>query len=230
MTATALAPSVELKCQFFEGISAADREDILAEASLRNFAPKQIIQHQGSRADRFYLVRSGCARFFLVTESGKKLPMAWAKPGDAVGGMAVVLHQRNYLLNCEAVRPTQVYAWSREVMRKYFDRLPRLLDNGMHVASDYIEWMLEAHTSLTCESARERLADVLLGYGGAIGEPCSDGLLIDATNEEFAHAAHITKYTTCRLLAEWQKTGVIAKRRGKIILRDPGGLAAKSSQ
>ncbi|ABF41438.1 cyclic nucleotide-binding protein [Candidatus Koribacter versatilis Ellin345] len=229
MPASAVAPAVDVKSLLFDGVSAADQEEILADASIRSFAPREIIMHQGVRAERFFLMRSGCARFFLVTESGKKLPLLWAMPGDVVGGMGVVMHQRNYLLNCEAVRPTQIYVWRRDAIRKHLLRVPRLLDNGMHIASAYIDWLLNAYASVTCDSARDRLADVLTGYATAIGEPCKDGVLIDATNEEFAHAAHITKYTTCRLLAEWQKSGVIAKRRGKTILRDPGRLRRKSS-
>ncbi len=230
MPATATAAAIQLDCALFEGISPSDREVVLADATIRSFAPRQIIMHQGARADRFFLMRSGCARFFLMTENGKKLPLLWAMPGDVVGGMGVVMHQRNYLLNCEAVRPTEIYAWRRDVIRKHLLRLPRLLDNGMHIASGYIDWLLTAYVSMTCDTARARLADVLTGYAKAVGEPCRDGILIDATNEEFAHAAHITKYTTCRLLAEWQKSGVIAKRRGKTILRDLNRLREISSR
>ena len=219
MPLTAIARATEVHSALFEGISRADQERILADARLRTYGPREIIMHHGERADRLFLVRSGCARFFLVSEGGRKLPLLWAMPGDIIGGMGVVLNPRNYLLNCEAISPTQTLVWTREAMRKHFARLPRLLDNGMHIASGYVEWLLSEHVSLTCDTARQRLANVLTGYANAIGEPCSDGVLIDATNEEFAHAAHITKYTTCRLLAEWQKNGAIAKRRGKTILR-----------
>jgi len=220
MPPTATAPAVDTDCALFDGITPGEQARILADATLRSYAPQQIVMHQGARAERFFLLASGCARFFVVTEDGKKLPLLWTKPGDIIGGMGVLLHQRSYLLNCETIRPCEIYVWPRETMRKHLSRVPRLLDNGMQIASRYLERLLSAYVSLTCDSAKKRLADVLIGYAQAIGEHGPEGILIDATNEEFAHAAHITKYTTCRLLAEWQKNGAIAKRRGKILLCD----------
>jgi CRP-like cAMP-binding protein len=221
---TVAAPALEIRCALFEGISRADQAKIFADAKLRKYAPGDLILHHGARAEHFFLMYTGCARFFLVSQSGKKLPLLWAMPGDIIGGMGVVLHQRSYLLSCEAVRTSQVFIWNREVIRKHFMRLPRMLDSGMQIATGYVEWLLSQHVSLTCDSARERLAKALTEYARAIGEPCSNGVRIDATNEELAHAANITKYTACRLLAEWQKSGAIAKVRGKTILTDPKRL------
>jgi CRP-like cAMP-binding protein len=224
MNLTATAPAVHLRCALFEGISPAEQQEILADATLRSYAARQALTDQGSRADRFFLLLSGCARLFVVTETGKKLPLLWVRPGDVIGGMGVLLQQRNYLVSCEAVVPSQIYVWKRDTIRRHFTRMPRLLDNGLHIASGYVESLLAAHIRLICNTARERLAEVLTEYAAAVGQPCSEGVMIDATNEEFAQAANITKYTTCRLLAEWQKTGAISKTRGMTILRNPKHL------
>jgi CRP-like cAMP-binding protein len=44
-------------------------------------------------------------------------------------------------------------------------------------------------------------------------------LEFDITNEELANAANITLYTASRILSEWQRTGAISKRRGRIVVR-----------
>ena len=55
------------------------------------------------------------------------------------------------------------------------------------------------------------------------GHQVSGGIELDVTNEESAESAHITRYTTSRLISEWQKSGTIRKRKGKILLRTAEG-------
>ena len=80
------------------------------------------------------------------------------------------------------------------------------------------------HAALTSQSARERLAHVLLELAPRIGEKVSDNLELEVTNEELANSANITPYTASRLISEWRKLGVIRKRYGKIFLRSPEKL------
>jgi CRP-like cAMP-binding protein len=84
---------------------------------------------------------------------------------------------------------------------------------------DYLSWYIAAHAALCSESARQRLASVLLGYASRMGERVSGGVELDITNEELANAANITPYTASRILSEWQRTGAIRKQRGKIVVR-----------
>jgi CRP-like cAMP-binding protein len=84
---------------------------------------------------------------------------------------------------------------------------------------DYPSWYIAAHAALCSQSARERLASVLLGHASSMGERVSGGVEFDITNEELANAANITPYTASRILSEWQRTGAIRKQRGKIFVR-----------
>jgi CRP-like cAMP-binding protein len=52
-----------------------------------------------------------------------------------------------------------------------------------------------------------------------MGQKVSGGIEFDITNDELANAANITPYTTSRILGEWQRTGAIRKRRGRIVVR-----------
>jgi hypothetical protein len=90
--------------------------------------------------------------------------------------------------------------------------------NAFHTTIDYLSWYIGTHAALTSQSARERLAHVLLGYAPSIGQKVSGGIELDVTNEELAHAANITPYTTSRVISEWHRTGAVRKHRGKILL------------
>jgi CRP-like cAMP-binding protein len=91
--------------------------------------------------------------------------------------------------------------------------------NVYHTATDYLSWYVSTHAALTSQTARERLANILLGYAPSVGRKVSGGIELDVTNEELAEAANINPYTASRLISEWQRTGAIRKHRGKILLR-----------
>jgi CRP-like cAMP-binding protein len=90
--------------------------------------------------------------------------------------------------------------------------------NVFQTGREYLAWYIATHNALASQDARERLADILLGYAHIIGQGVSGGIEFSVTNEELAHAANISLYTTCRLMSEWQSTGVIRKQRGRVVL------------
>jgi CRP-like cAMP-binding protein len=89
---------------------------------------------------------------------------------------------------------------------------------------EYLSWYVAAHAALTSQTARERLASVLFGLAKSVGQKVSGGVELDVTNEELANSANITQYTASRFMSEWQRSGAIRKRRGKIVLRSPERL------
>ena len=92
------------------------------------------------------------------------------------------------------------------------------------MTSDYLTWYLADHAALVCNTASERLAQVLIRLAGVIGQKVPGGIEFDATNEELASAANITHFTASRLLSEWQANQAVVKRRGKVLLRSPERL------
>ena len=194
---------------------------ILGAARTRRFPSKSVITHQGEPADNLLLLWKGRARCFFETADGKKLIQIWMTPGHIFGGAALVSPSSIYLVSTEAVRDSVVLVWDRQTIRVLARRFPRLLENALSIAADYISWYIVALTSLTSETARERLAGVLLGCISSIGQKVAGGIELDLTNEEVANSANTTPYTASRVLSEWHKVGAIRKRRGKIFLASP---------
>jgi CRP-like cAMP-binding protein len=226
MPATGLAavPS-SLKSRFFEGLAPHDIESILAAATPRRFLAHSVITNQGNPAEHLFLLTSGRARYFFITEEGRKILLLWLTPGEIVGGAAFLPESSKYLLSAEAVKDSSVLVWGGATLRSLATRYPRLLENTLRMASDYLAWYLADHVALTCHTARQRLAQVLIRLAGVIGQKVPGGIEFDATNEELASAANITTFTASRLLSEWQTSRVLAKRRGKILMRYPDRLS-----
>lgn len=114
--------------------------------------------------------------------------------------------------------------WDRATLRGLAASYPRLVENALLMASDYLAWYLAAHVALISHTARQRLASVLICLAETIGEKVVYGFEFDATNEELAGAANGTPYTASLMLRAWQRDRAVIKRRSKILLRSPERL------
>jgi CRP-like cAMP-binding protein len=225
MPATGIAtlPS-DLRSRFLDGLAPHDLEVIRAAATERRYLANFVITNQGNPAEHLFLLTSGHARYFYITQNGQKTLLLWLTPGDILGGAAFLSRPSKYLLSSEAVKDTQFLVWDRATIRGLAVKYPRLLENALFMGSDYLGWYLADHVALVCDTARERLAQVLIHLAGVIGQKVQGGVEFDVTNEELASAANITPFTASRLLSEWQTSRAVAKRRGKILLRSPERL------
>ena len=77
---------------------------------------------------------------------------------------------------------------------------------------------------MTSDDARGRIAHFLLSLACGIGVATADGIELRIKNEDLAAAANVTPFTASRVLSQWQRAGVLARHRGKVVLRKPGLL------
>ncbi len=218
------AVSLGLRSQFLDGLTPADRKTILAAATQRRFLANSVITNQGHPADHLFLVTKGLVRYFFITEEGKKLIFQWLGPGDLFGGRAILSTDSCYLASTEAVMDSSVLIWDRPTIRGLTKRYPKLLENALLTASDYVAWHLMSHIGIACYTGRQRVAQVLVTLARTIGQETRGGVALRLTNEELANAANVTPFTASRLISQWQRDRVLVKRRGKVLLLSPGRL------
>jgi len=214
LRAVDISPDNEL----LRGLEQQEIDLILMAARPHRFSAKSIITYQGQPADRLLLLWKGRARYFHESVDGKKLILIWITPGHILGAGALALPPSSYLVSTEAVLDSTVLVWDGPTIRDLARQFPRLIMNAYLTSRDYLSWYVGTHAALTSQTARERLAHILLGYAPSVGRKVSGGVELDVTNEELAEAANINPYTTSRLISEWHRTGAIRKHRGKILL------------
>jgi len=208
----------------FWGMPPEDVDLILADAVPHRVAAKSTITNANDDSEYLFFLWQGRARFFHETLNGKKLISIWATPGDMIGGAALSRRPYPYLLSSETVQDSVLLAWDTATIRTLAKGFPRLLENLLGCATDYITWFIAAHAALASETAQERLAHLLATLGPVIGERVSDDIEIDVTNEELAESVAITSSTASRIMSDWEKIGVISKSRGKVVIHFPDRL------
>jgi CRP/FNR family transcriptional regulator, nitrogen oxide reductase regulator len=229
MASQAPAVTEDLKAQFLEGLAPGDLKSILGAAAKMRFPANSVVVNQGEPARRMFLLAEGGARFFYLSPEGHKLIGPRILPGDIFGGAAILLKPCSYLASTETVKDSRVLAWDRNTIRALAGRYPRLMDNSLCLAFDYLDWAILAHIGLACHSARVRLAQTLADLTRAVGHKNFGGVELHVTNEELADAANVTVFTASRLLSEWHRDGAVVKSRGKVQLRHPERLFSRGA-
>ena len=214
----------KLRPPFLEDLAPSDTDTILAAAKQLRFLPNSVITNQGHPAARLFMVLSGGARSFYLTQGGQKLHVHSYPPGEMFGGMAIVARDSEYVVSTEAVKDSHMLVWERASMRAFVVRHPQLLDNALSIAADYLNMSIATQVALSCHTARQRLAEVLVNLASGVGRRVGGGIELMVRNEELATAANITPFTVSRLISEWQRTGMLAKSRGRVLLPSPERL------
>ena len=213
-----------LKPRFLEGLTAYELESVLAVAKLRRVPANSVIANQDDPAKHLFLLLTGRARYFLVTDKGQKIILLWIPPGEIFGLAALLVSPTTYVVSTEIVRESSLLVWDSATIRSLAARHPRLWENALSVTPQYLVAYQTAHTALICRSARERLAHVLVSLARGIGQKVAGGVELHVRNEELANEANVTLFTASRLLNQWQRAGILLKSRGKIMLRAPERL------
>jgi len=225
MTASELVALVKhLRPPFLEDLASPEITAILAGARLRRFLTNSVITNQGHPATHIFMVLTGAVRSFFLTEGGQKLYLNWSPPGDMFGGMALLSRPSAYLVSTEALKNSNTLVWERATIRILAAQYPKLFDNALSIASNYLNLSLATRVSLTCHTARQRLALVLANLASGIGHEVPGGIELSVRNEELAAAANITLFTASRIMSEWERSEMVKKTRGKVVVRSPEGL------
>jgi CRP-like cAMP-binding protein len=225
MTTSELTALVrKLRPPFLADLVPLEISTILAAARQRRFLANSVITNQGHPASHIFMILSGGARSFFLTQGGQKLHMHSYPPGEMFGGMALVPRPSDYVLSTEAVRDSYTLVWARVRIRSLAGRYPKLLDNALSIAANYLNVSIAAQVALSCHTARQRLAEVLVNLASGIGHRVSGGIELIVRNEELAAAANITPFTVSRVMSEWQRGGILAKSRGKVLVPSPERL------
>jgi CRP-like cAMP-binding protein len=218
-----------LESPFLAGLTTLERAKILATASERQVQADTVVVQQGDPSDCLFLIVKGCGRYFYIMPEGKKIVLFWLMPGQIFGGSALLSKPTEYLVGTEILKDSRLLIWHRKRIRALATEIPRLLDNVLSVANEYLTWYLAAHTSLVSHSAEQRLARVLVTLAQGFGRKVSGGTRIELTNEQLANAANVTPFTASRILNAWQRNGALVKTRGQLLLLSPEQLFAVHS-
>ena len=225
MTASDIAARVmELAPELLQGLAPGDLANILQAGTLRRIPARSIIANEGHPADELFLILNGRARTFTVTPKGEKVLLLRIPAGDPSGGRALLVRPTQYLVSTEAVTECTVVVWGRGSILPFAKQYPILLENALMLASEYFADLRDLLVAASHHTAGERIAQVLASLSREVGRKSFEGTVLSVSNEDLANEANVTIFTVSRTLGEWQRKGLVVKRRGQVVVRSPEAL------
>jgi len=213
-----------INSQLFQGLPARDLSQILALAKIRHIEPNQSVIVRGERANHLFVLQSGRARSYMITDSGVEILLLWVVPGVVLGLVSLLADPPPYMVNATTISECEFLEWDHGTARKLATGYPQLSENGFRLALQYLDAYMARHAKIVTESAESRLAHKIHQLAKETGVIGPSGILIDITNEQLSSLSDISPFTTSRLLSKWQREGKLWKQRGSITLLAPESL------
>jgi len=211
------------RSKLFEGLKPSEITAVLAAAQRRKVSPDQVLQHEGTTVRRLSLLVTGLAAFYKGAPEGTHLFLRWITPGDAFG-LAALRPGSPYLTTVKALQESSILVWDRVSAYALFSQIPRLAGNAYAVVGDYLSELADLLIARTTQTAQQRISRALVQSARQVGRAGTEGIELPLTNEQLAEIAYVSSFTASRQLSEWQNQGILAKSRGKILLRAPKRL------
>lgn len=210
--------------ELFDGLTAAELEQLAAVAVPRGFTKGEAIFHEGSAGDVLYVIGSGRVLIKRDHPGGRTIALAELERGAMFGELSV-LDGEVRSASAECLESTKVYAITAGDMR-------RVLRNNPDMALKLIVSLtrkLRASTSRIgnqfFQRTEARIAAVILRLAKSrIGPDGEARLTVTATQAELAQLAGTSRETVNRFLAVLEREHVLTKRRGRLVLRDEEAL------
>src|SRR6266508_6231135 len=169
----------------------ADLEQVLARGRARKFATREVIWHEGDRAETVHLIRSGRIGIRLLTPLGEVATVAVLGSGQAAGLIAVHTTGRFHSSTAIALEPTESVAIWVDDLTTIRRKLAAVDDALIHSLADRV-------IDLT-----NQLVDAL--YAPADTRVLHRLVALSKRSEEHTSELQSRGHLVCRLLLEKKK-------------------------
>ena len=210
------------------GLDDEEADAIRSGLQVRHYKRGGLIFTSGSRADRLYIVCSGCMKIFKYAADGRELILYLYGAGDFVGGFNL-LKADEYRYNAMALEDSQICTLSKEKFDEIVLRSPRILIKIAEKGFERVRWAEELVDRLNSPSADLKVAALLLDLMRDFSSIDKDRVVLRLTinREEMGNYTGLSRETVTRKLKQFQEMGIVELMGNKrIILKDLDTLRA----
>jgi CRP-like cAMP-binding protein len=215
------------KISLFSALSPPELKELnpyLIPASVKK---KDVIFSEGDPSDWLYIVTGGKVKITKLSQDGKEIILELIQPMDFFGGLAVI-RGFPYPANAVAMEDTKLLKISRSNLMRVLDRFPTLMYCMAQQVGDRMKESHETLKNIALERVEARIVSLLLKLGDKAGQRADEGIVIDMklTKQDIAEMVGTTVETSIRTMSKLKKTGVVAEKEGKIVIKNIDKLKA----
>jgi CRP/FNR family transcriptional regulator, nitrogen oxide reductase regulator len=125
------------------------------------------------------------------------------------------------------LEPSTALAIESEFLHDAMQTRPYLNFGLMQLMTGYIQEMQERYRELATERVERRIALTVLRLAAQIGERAAGNetrVELPLARQDLAEASGTTIFTVSRVLADWERRGLVEAGRERVLIRNPHGL------
>jgi len=209
----------------FTALPPAVLEEAAAMARARPLPRGLRIFDQGEPAGRAHALLSGGVRITQAGSDGEEILVRLIGSGE-IFGCVPVLTDGLYPADATAIVDAVELSWGPADLLALMQRHSRIAINMVAIVGKRLGEAQERLRELATQSADRRIARTLLRLLDQAGCRTGDGLRIDfpLRRKDIADIAGTTLHTASRILAAWQRDGLLISRNRHLVIASPEAM------
>lgn len=211
----------------FREVTDDDLKLFLANAILRTIEEGEFFFLQGDPATYFYILVSGRAKLLQSNAAGQQVNLRTINEWQMFGALGAVRADALYPATAQALEHSTALAIESSFLHDALQTRPYLNFGLMQLMTGYIQEMQERYRELATERVERRIALTVLRLAAQVGERAAgDETMVELplARQDLAEASGTTIFTVSRVLADWERHGLVETGRERVLIRNPHGL------
>jgi CRP-like cAMP-binding protein len=174
-----------------------------------------------------YILLSGKAKLLQSNPAGQQVNLRTINEWQVFGAIGAVRKGAAYPATAQALEASTALALQSDFLHEALQTRPYLNVSLMQLMTAYIQELQERYRELATERVERRIALTVLRLVSQIGVrlPTEETqIALPLSRQDVAEASGTTMFTVSRVLAEWERRGLVETGRERVLIRDPHGL------
>ena len=191
-------------------------------ARTRELSAGERIFDQGEPAGRAHALVSGCVGISQTGSDGEEILVRFVGAGE-IFGCVPILTDRLYPADATVVADSIEVSWDPADLLALMQRHSGIACNMIAIVGQRLVEAQERIRELATQSADRRVAHILLRLAGQAGDQTDAGVRIGfpLRRKDVADIAGTTLHTVSRILADWERRGLLASPGRHLTLSRP---------
>ena len=194
---------------------------------LRTIEEGEFFFFQGDPAPYLYILIEGRAKLLQTNQTGQQVNLRTITQWQMFGALGAVRENATYPATAQALEPSTALAIESSFLHEMLKTRPYLNFGLMQLMTGYIMEMQERYRELATERVERRIALTVLRLAAQVGKRAEGGGMtveLPLTRQDVAEASGTTIFTVSRVLADWERRGLVDAGRERVVIRNPHGL------
>jgi CRP/FNR family cyclic AMP-dependent transcriptional regulator len=213
--------------ELLRGLSADEVEQVLAAGRRRRFAKREVVWHEGDRAETIHLITTGRVAIRAATSFGEVITVIVFGPGDVAGLVGAEASEPDWTTTGVTLEPTETVSIRHQEFVLLRRRMPKLNEAVVRFMADRTLGLTLMLVDALYVAAEKRVLRqlALMARVYSTGE---DEVTIPLTQEDLATMAGVTRPTVNRVLMREQNRGALRTMKGRLVVTDREAIARRA--